>query len=88
MLTKQQMPEAVDGLITEAERLHEEFLTVFLPWSAEFASWVKACETTIEAVFGSASNALSSFKGIYIPTATAVAICGRCGEAQGAADLV
>ena len=65
MLNKQQMMGAVDGLIAEAERLHQQFLSDFLPWSAEFASWLKACESTIEAIFGSASHALSSFKGIY-----------------------
>jgi flagellar biosynthesis regulator FlaF len=65
MLTKQQMLTAVDGLIAEAQRLHRQFLTDFLPWSAEFASWLKACESTIEAIFGSASHALSSFKNIY-----------------------
>lgn len=65
MLTKQQMLAAVEGLIDEAERLHAQFLTDFLPWSAEFASWLKACESTVEAIFGSASHALSSFKNIY-----------------------
>src|SRR6266852_3533780 len=65
MLTKQQMLSAVDGLIVEAERLHAVFLADFLPWSCDFAVWLKASESTVEAIFGSGSDALSSFKKIY-----------------------
>jgi len=65
MFTKQQMLAALDGLITEAERLHGQFLRDFLPWSPDFATWLKACESTIEAIFGSTSGTLSSFKAIY-----------------------
>ena len=65
MLTKQQMLTALDGLILEAERLHSQFLSDFLPWSADFAAWLKACESTVETIFGSTSHAVSSFKGIF-----------------------
>ncbi len=65
MLTKQQMLSAVDGLIAEAQRLHGVFLTDYLPWSPDFAVWLKASESTVEAIFGSGSDALSSFKKIY-----------------------
>ena len=65
MLTKQQMLSALDGLIAEAERLHAIFLTHYQPWSTDFAAWLKASESSVEAIFGSASDALMSFKGIY-----------------------
>ena len=65
MLTKQQMLTALDGLIAESERLHGVFLANFTPWSPDFAAWLKACESTIESIFGSTSHTLSSFKGIY-----------------------
>src|SRR5215467_13104753 len=65
MLTKQQMLAALDGLIAEARALHGQFLIDFVPWSAKFAAWLKASESTVEAIFGSSSHALSSFKGIY-----------------------
>lgn len=65
MLTKQQMLDAIDGLIVEAERLHKQFLADLLPWAPKFAPWLKACESTIEAIFGSASDTLQSFKAIY-----------------------
>lgn len=65
MLTKQQMLAALDGLIGEAERLEDVFLRDFLPWSSDFAVWLKASESTVEAIFGSTSNAFLSFKSIY-----------------------
>ena len=65
MLTKQQMLSALDGLIAEAERLHAVFLTDLLPWSPDFAVWLKASESTVEAIFGSGSAAFSSFRNIY-----------------------
>ena len=65
MLTKQQMLGALDGLIDEAERLYQQFLSDFQPWTGAFAAWLKACESTIEAIFGSKSDTLLSFKSIY-----------------------
>lgn len=59
------MLSAIDGLLVEAERLHAQFLNDLSPWNAEFACWLNACESTIEAIFGSTSEALRSFKGIY-----------------------
>lgn len=65
MLTKQQMLSALDGLITEAEDLHQEFIGTLRSWSTEFVIWLKACESTLETIFGSTSQALLSFRGIY-----------------------
>lgn len=65
MLTKPQMLDALDGLIAEAERLHEQFLANLVPWAPDFVVWLKASQSTIEAIFGSASDTLSSFKNIF-----------------------
>lgn len=65
MLTKQQMLNALDGLIDEAARLHAVFLTDLASWSPDFAVWLKAAESTVEAIFGTNSQALGSFKAIY-----------------------
>lgn len=65
MLSKQQMLSALEGLIREAERLYQQFLADFQPWSADFAVWLKASESTVEAIFGSNSDALRSFKSVY-----------------------
>jgi len=65
MLTKQQMIAALDGLILESERLHQEFVRELIPWPPDFAARLKACESIIETIFGSTSHALSSFKGIW-----------------------
>ena len=65
MLNKQQMLGALDGLIVEAERLHTQFLDELIPWTGNFAAWLKACESTVEAIFGSTSEALRSFRAIY-----------------------
>jgi hypothetical protein len=65
MLSKQQMLGALDGLIAEGARLHQLFLGDFATWSPDFAVWLKASESTIETIFGSASEALLSFKTIY-----------------------
>lgn len=65
LLTKHQMLTALDGLIVEAERLHGLFLAQFVTWSPDFTIWRKASESTLEAIFGSGSHALSSFKNIY-----------------------
>lgn len=64
MLTRQQMLDALNGLISEAERLHALFLQEFIPWSPAFTAWLKASESTVEAIFGS-GPALSSFKNIF-----------------------
>ena len=65
MLTKQQMLGALDGLIAEAQRLHAVFLTNLVPWAPAFVVWFKASESTVEAIFGSSSATLSSFKNIF-----------------------
>jgi hypothetical protein len=59
------MLAALDGLIQEAERLYKKFLSDFQPWTADFAVWLKASESTVEAIFGSGSDTLRSFKNIY-----------------------
>lgn len=65
MLTKQQMVDALDGLIAANEELQSEFARTLAPWSPEFAVWLKASESTVEGIFGSESQALRSFSGIY-----------------------
>ena len=65
MLTKEQMLSALDGLIAKAERLHNVFLSDFVTWSPDFTVWLKASESTVETIFGSASDTLFSFKRIY-----------------------
>ena len=68
MLTKEQMLSALDGLIAEAERLHNVFLSNFVTGSPDFTVWLKACESSVEAISGSSSDALLSFKGIcFLP---------------------
>ncbi len=64
-LSKQQMLDALDGLLMECEGLHKQFLANLTPWTPEFTRWDKACQATIEIIFGSFSDALASFKRIY-----------------------
>jgi predicted nucleotide-binding protein len=59
------MLAALDGLIDEAARIRQVFLTDLLPWTGDFAAWLKAAESTVEAIFGSQSQALASFRAIY-----------------------
>lgn len=65
MLTKQQMLGALDSLIGDGGALHQQFLRDLIPWTGPFAAWLKACESTIEAVYGPGSDALRSFRAIY-----------------------
>ena len=65
MLSKQQMLTALDGLVDEAERLHARFLQDFVTWTPEFTIWLKAAESTVEAIFGTNSQALASFRSVY-----------------------
>lgn len=65
MLTKQQMLEALDGLLEECEILASLFRDDQVPWTPKFVVWLKAAESTIEAIFGSRSAALASFLRIY-----------------------
>lgn len=65
MLSKQKMLAVLDGLVAEAERVYKQFINDLVPWRGEFAAWLKASEATIEAIFGSTSEALRSFKNIY-----------------------
>ena len=68
MPQQEQMLSALDGLIAEAERLGNVFLSDFVTWSPGFTVWLKACESSVEAIFGSSSDALLSFKGIcFLP---------------------
>lgn len=65
MLSKQQMLAALDGLIQESARLHTAFLANLQTWTPDFAAWLKAAESTVEAIFGTNSQSLNSFRGIY-----------------------
>ncbi len=65
MLTKQQMLGALDSLISDGNELYKQFLRDLVPWLGTFAAWLKACESTIEAIYGSGSDALRSFRAIY-----------------------
>ena len=62
------MLSALDGLIAEAKRLRNVFVFDFVTGSPGFTVWLKACESSVEAIFGSSSDALLSFKGIcFLP---------------------
>jgi predicted nucleotide-binding protein len=65
MLNKQQMLKALDGLLDEADRLYKVFHVNFATWTPEFAVWLKAAESMIEAIFGTNSQAFVSFRSIY-----------------------
>lgn len=68
MLTKNQMLGALDGLIAGGKRLHAQFLSDLVTWSPDFTIWLKAGESTVEGIFGSTSDAYSSFRTIhYLP---------------------
>src|SRR3989442_11122898 len=64
-LTKAQMIGALDQLIEDGNGIHKKFLEDLQIWPIEFVIWMKGCESTIEAIYGSTSEALTSFKGIY-----------------------
>ena len=64
-MTKQQMLDALDGLVQRCEQLGDKFVKDLQPWTPEFVAWLKACESTIEVIFGSNSHALLGFKGIH-----------------------
>lgn len=65
MLTRQQMLSALDGLIDEVQRIRTQFLSDLTTWTPEFAVWLKAAESTVEVIFGSNSDTLRRFTGIY-----------------------
>jgi len=72
-LTKAQMVEALRSLITDGRAIQDQFLKDFIPWTTLFVAWLKACEATVEAIYGTGSDALQTFKGIYFvppPTET------------------
>src|SRR5688572_14574686 len=77
------MLSALDGLIQEAERLYQKFLADFQPWSADFAVWLKASESTVEAIFGSNSDALLSFKTIHYMPPPGEAYANEIEQAKG-----
>jgi len=83
MLTKQQMLTALNGLIVEAERLHGLFLAKFVTLSPDFTIWLKASESTVEAIFGSGSDALSSFKNIYFMSPSALKFATEVERRKG-----
>ncbi len=56
---------ALDTLITSGARIHQLFRNNLISWTPDFAVWLKASESTVETIFGSASQALLSFKTIY-----------------------
>lgn len=65
MLSKQQMLDALDGLIDQVGQLRTVFLADLATWTPDFVVWLKAAESTVEVIFGSDSDALRTFKGIY-----------------------
>ena len=68
MLSRHQMLSALDGLIAEGQALYQNFLKDLQPFTADFAAWMKAAESTIEAIFGTDSDTYRSFRGIhYVP---------------------
>lgn len=59
------MLDALDGLIKECARIHAQFLNDYQTWTANFATWLKASQSTVEAIFGTNSESLYSFNSIY-----------------------
>ena len=71
MVDKNQMLNALDSHITDGTRIYDEFLKTLTPWTGNFAAWLTGCESTIEAIYGSGSDALKRFKGyIFVPPLT------------------
>lgn len=65
MIRKQQMLSSLDSLISDGRALFDKFTEDLVAWTPDFVVWLKACESTIEAIYGSKSDALQSFKNIY-----------------------
>ncbi|MDO9289628.1 MAG: nucleotide-binding protein [Thermodesulfovibrionales bacterium] len=65
MIKKQQMLSSLDSLISDGNTLFEKFARDLITWTPDFVAWLKACESTLEAIYGSKSDALQSFKYIY-----------------------
>ena len=65
MHTKEQTLNAIDSLILDCEKLHAAFLQNFQMWTPDFIAWQQASKSTIEAIFGTYSDALRSFSNIY-----------------------
>ena len=72
-LPKARMLAALDALIQEGAQLHEQFLKDLNTWTIHFVAWEKACESTLEAIYGSQADALQEFKRVYfLPPPTEV----------------
>ena len=82
MLSKQQMLTALDGLVDEAERLHDVFLQNLVTWTPEFVIWLKAAESAVEAIFGTNSQALASLKSVYFLPPPGGVYANELGEEQ------
>ena len=65
MITKKGMLQALDGLIAGASQIQGKFVRDFVPWTADFVSWMKAAESTVEAIFGSKSDSYEMFRAIH-----------------------
>jgi len=65
MITKKGMLQALDGLIDVADQQRQQFLRDLQPWTNEFVAWWKAAESTVEAIFGSNSEAYLRFRAIH-----------------------
>lgn len=63
-IAKQQMLDALDGLIADGASLEQQFLKDHGAWSSDFVAWMKAGQSTVEQIFGSGSGAYQSFISI------------------------
>lgn len=59
------MVAALGGLITDGQALMTQFQKDGQTWTNLFVVWLKACESTLEAIYGSSSEALNQFKAIH-----------------------
>jgi len=71
VVNKQHLLNALDSLIEEGRSISDQFVIDLVTWPATFPAWQKACESTLELVYGSGSNALFSFRAIqFFPPAS------------------
>ena len=70
MVNRENLLSALDSLIDKGDAIYEQFIRELIPWPNSFLVWHKASESTIEAIYGSESNALLSFRAIqFLPPA-------------------
>jgi len=62
MVTKKQLLDALDYHIPDGRSIYDLFLQTLTPWTGDFAAWYTGCESTIEAIYGAGSGALTQFK--------------------------